>query len=363
VAEEIRCKIYVSDEGYGPLVRQRAILAALRQIHPGISAQCQTKHMADAARRILPATEVVERFNNISWAKHPDGTPDIQKIRAFYCDYLSRSNRFMATESGLEDLDFVISDFCYEAFPVASRFNLPAFGVCHFTWDWFFSRLYPVPVATEVLDRWRTYAESADAIYFPPFTPRDIVRSYRSKAVEVPFIVSGPSRSVEIADTARRRVLIMDSGGGVLTEAIRKALLQASALTEFEFFVPDRYGIKGENLTLIEKDELLLNYMPHMDFVIARAGFNTISECVAARVPLLLIGEASNPEMEMNMLFVKQEGIGSFISLQNFSDRLVPTIRAFDESELGGIRRRLRDHDYATNGAAVIAEDILSRLR
>ena len=86
--------------------------------------------------------------------------------------------------------------------------------------------------------------------------------------------------------------------------------------------MPDRYGITGENLTLLEKDEFLLNYMPHMDFVIARAGFNTISECVAARVPLLLIGEASNPEMEMNMLFVKQEGIGSFVSLQNFADRL-----------------------------------------
>jgi hypothetical protein len=80
-------------------------------------------------------------------------------------------------------------------------------------------------------------------------------------------------------------------------------------------------------------------------------------------VPLLLIGEASNPEMEMNMLFVKQEGIGSFVSLHSFADRLVHTIRAFDETELGAIRRRLQEHDYATNGAAVIAEDILSRLR
>jgi hypothetical protein len=43
-----------------------------------------------------------------------------------------------------------------------------------------------------VLDRWRIYAESADVLYFPPFTPRDILRCYRAKAVEVPFIVSGP---------------------------------------------------------------------------------------------------------------------------------------------------------------------------
>jgi UDP-N-acetylglucosamine:LPS N-acetylglucosamine transferase len=121
--------------------------------------------------------------------------------------------------------------------------------------------------------------------------------------------------------------------------------------------------VQADNVTPLDRNELLLNYMPHMDFVIARAGFNTISECVASRVPLLLIGEGSNPEMEMNMLFVKQEGLGSFVSLHSFADKLVDTIRAFDETELGAIRRRLQEHDYAINGAAVIAEDILSRLR
>ena len=355
-------KIYLSDEGFGHLVRQRAIYEELLRMNNTLSATVQTSTYADAARRIFHNATFINKFNNISWPKQANGAPDLAKIKCHFDGYAERSNQFIAAEENSHDYEFLISDFVYEAFPVAQRANVPAFGVAHFTWDWFFSRMYPIPVSMNVLDRLQCHAKQADAIYFPPFTPEEILIEYKKIAKPVPFIVNKRDTAPVNQHRDRFTIMIMDSGADVLRRHIELALDQIRSMDDVCFVLSEKYGIRGDNIKTIPEREFLSDYIPNVDLVVTRGGFNTISECIAYRVPLLLLGEPMNPEIERNLLYLKQEDLGSFISLENFVNRFDDVLSKFIENEYKTIKSRMDEHEYETNGAEVVAEDILERV-
>ena len=349
--------------GFGHLVRQRAIYEQLQQLMPSISATVQTGSHAEIARNIFGSAAVIEKFNNIEWAMQENGSPDLKIIREFFDHYSNRSKEFVASEEiALDNFDFVISDFVYEAFPAARKHGMPAFGVAHFTWDWFFSKMYPPPVSYQVLEQMQQHAHMADAVFFPPFTPEEILNFYGDKAIEVPLIIRDPNSTSISVPTDKFSVLIMDSGASVLSQHINKAVDQLCHIDSMHFLVAKKYGIEAENVTTIPKSDFFSDYIPLVDLVLTRGGFNTISECIAYRTPLLLLGEASNPEIEKNLLAIKSEQLGSFISLNRFVNHLRDSIESFVEHEYTQIQNRMNEHDYATDGAKVIAENILNRV-
>ncbi|MEM7429678.1 MAG: glycosyltransferase [Pseudomonadota bacterium] len=359
----MRYKIYASDEGFGHLVRQRAINDQLRLLCPELETTLQTGRFMRAAQLIFEDIAFEEKFNNISWAKTPEGAPDLPEIRAFYGDYIERSEAHMGSDTSVQEFDFVISDFVYEAFQIANSASVPVFGVAHHTWDWFFSKLYPLPVSTEILERLHNQARSAQRLYFPPLTPPDILHAYKDNCVEVPLIVRERDEGLKIDTKEGFNVLILDSGSRLLSERLKTTLRDIGKVSGVHFFMPQYFGIQADNVTQIGDDEVLLDYMPEMDLVICRAGFNTISECIGHRTPLLLVGEAQNPEMESNMLLMKQIGLASFASLQKLEKDFSGTLQDFIDGEYRLVKRHMDEHEIGSDGARVVAEDILNRVR
>lgn len=355
-------KVFLSDEGFGHIVRQRAVLEELRSLHNGFDITLQTQRHLDAAKRLIENVTPIERYNNITWHKQTNGSPDVVKIQAEYAEYLERSENFLNKEIEEWDYDFVMSDFVYEAFPLAKKFNKPAFGIAHFTWDWFFSKLYPPPLKTQVVYRLFEMAHEAECLFFPPFTPEEILHYYRKNAIEVPLILRSEINHKEVDGKGRFKIMIIDSGAGVLRNSIIKALDSVSELTDYQFFVSSNLERDQENVSFIDKNELMVDYINEMDLVIGRAGFNTISECIGLRTPMLLIGEAMNPEMSENILNLKKGGLGTFISIDTFENDLGTYLPGFIELEYKAIEQNMFDHEHETNGAEVIAKHILDRI-
>ncbi|MFH1005444.1 MAG: glycosyltransferase, partial [Bacteroidota bacterium] len=241
--------------------------------------------------------------------------------------------------------------------------KIASFGVAHFTWDWFFSKLYPSPLSNQVMNRMVKFANHANVIYFPPFTPQEILNHYKKKGKQVPLIVRKINSVADNINTKKFNILFMDSGAGILGRYIIKALKQINTLRDFHFFASsDKDKLQYDNVTLIDKEKLFIDYIPRMNLVIGRAGFNTISECIAYRVPMLLISEAMNPEMNENIVNIKKAGLGSFISLEDFSSQLNIFLPKFIDSEYKIILEKMKNHEYKTDGARVVAEDILNRI-
>ena len=47
------------------------------------------------------------------------------------------------------NFDFIISDCVPEAFDLSKDFNIPSFGISHFTWDWYFEEFVKLKEKTQ----------------------------------------------------------------------------------------------------------------------------------------------------------------------------------------------------------------------
>ena len=80
----MKCKVYLSDEGFGHLVRQRAVCEQLQKIEPSLKVTVQTGSNAEVARHMFNDAAVINKFNNIHWARRANGSPDLNAISDFY---------------------------------------------------------------------------------------------------------------------------------------------------------------------------------------------------------------------------------------------------------------------------------------
>lgn len=358
----MKCKIYLSDEGFGHIVRQRAVAEELHRLEPALQMLVQTSVHLETAKKFISNASFRDKFNNIVWYKKPNGSPDVEKIRASYKDYEHRSKLFIDEEIAETRADFLVSDFVYEAFEIGSQLKIPTFGIAHFTWDWFFSKLYPPAMESALLHRFIRQAEMATRLYFPPFTPEEILEHYGNKALHVPLIVKKEIDHKITGRINKFKILIMDSGAGVLAESIGKALSKIEVLDDMMFYVSSKYSGEASNITKIPAEDLMIDYIADMDLVIGRAGFNTISECIGLRTPMLLLGEAMNPEMSENILMLKKHHLGSFVSIDTFERSLSTFLPSFLKHEYPFIADMMKRHEIQTNGAEVIARDMLNHL-
>ncbi|GAB5539196.1 MAG: hypothetical protein Salg2KO_12990 [Salibacteraceae bacterium] len=357
----MKAKVYLSDEGYGHIVRQRAIMTELHELQSPIAFTLQThRHMA-FAKQNTPATTYIDRYNNISWHKNEDSSPDIEAIRKHYQGYLDRLPEFLEEEQTAFDYDFVLSDFVYEGFDLADRHSIPSFGVAHFTWDWFFSKIYPRVLSDSLFKYFTEAANKANKLYFPPFTPNEILKFYASKAVEVPFIVKQDVRHKSWLETNRVKILVMDSGAGLMANSIRESR-EGLDTSDWIFGVQEELGLKGDNFFNVPSGDLLIDYVQNADLVVGRPGFNTLSECIAYRKPMLLISESMNPEMDFNIAELKKLRLGAFMSANDFRNNFIAVLDSFFKYEFTMIQETMKNHSFATNGAQVIAKDLLSSL-
>lgn len=356
-------KFFLSDEGFGHIVRQRAIIEQLKKLKPELIITLQTHQHLGFAKQNIPANNYIETFNLIKWHKKEDSSPDLEAIANYYDQYMEKSEAFFnELQQQNKQSDFLVSDFVYEAFAYAHLKGIPSFGVSHFTWDWFFSKLYPPPVSRKVLRRFFTMAKQATQLFFPPFTPQEILSFYRENAVQVPFIRRSAIEHKPWPDANKKvKVLVMDSGAGLMKKKILKALTD-SKLESTPYFFGSPYLLSISNSFQIPKGELLVDYIHEADVVIGRPGFNTLSECLSLKKPMLVISEAMNPEMEHNLSELKKNRLGAFLSIDDFTENLPRALDRFFQKEFDNIQDAVHTFDAPSNGAEVIAEFILNHV-
>ena len=337
----MKVKIYISDEGFGHIVRQRAIVKELYRQFDKIEVTIQTNVNFEFAIKNIQHDTAIKKFNNILWHK---------------------SEIFIAEEIVNFDYDFVITDFCYEAFEIAKICCVPAFGVCHFTWDWFLAQLFDDKLRNELIPRLISQASSAKALFFPPFTPSKILECYDNHQ-DVPFIVKEDiaHKQWPIVRENSLKILFMDSGAGIMRERIIN-VLQSFNYSNFReniiFGVPTSIDFEHANVFNIPKDHLIIDYVKSADFVVGRPGFNTVSECLACKVPMILISETMNPEMDHNISALVEENIADFLSLEDFQLNFENVIKTYINEKLDFCNDNLMNKNYSVNGAEIIVESI-----
>ena len=111
----------------------------------------------------------------------------------------------------------------------------------------------------------------------------------------------------------------MNNGTGALTHSINKILLSLSKIKILIFLSLQIICLKSKKTRLKIKNVNLINnslkemysYISKVDLVLARGGYNTITECLLLKKPSILSYEKNNPEVNENIKIIKKNNLCS----------------------------------------------------
>ena len=134
--------IFISDEGFGHAVRQRALIKSLLKKNKRLSITVITsKKIILLKETFKNSINYLHYHNLIETIKNDDGS--INKIKTkkmFLSWYKKKRNWVKIMKKKFPKPDFIVSDSVPQAFDLAKELNVKSINISHFTWDWFYKK-------------------------------------------------------------------------------------------------------------------------------------------------------------------------------------------------------------------------------
>ena len=99
------------------------------------------------------------------------------------------------------------------------------------------------------------------------------------------------------------------------------------------------------------------------DFVIARAGFNTITETLILKKPAIFFNEVDNEETSFNIKMLRKLKIISIIKSNEWGENIIKRINKFLTFELNSLTKKIKNENFLSNGANQATDFIVKDLR
>ncbi len=367
--QNLKCGIFISDEGFGHMVRQRAIIKELFNKYPSIDIT------VFSSKNIFYLKEIFENkikyFNilpHISTVKNKDGSLNLKKSKKIFYSWEKKSKIWKKNVSRFfKNFDFIISDCVPEAFDLSKSYNIPSFGISHFTWDWFFEEV--CKIKKKKLKKMEDTFNKCDYFFFPPFTPEKILIKYKKKITNINFIV-GNFQNVNKKNNFKK-CLIMDNGKRSLSTLIEKTVPYLEKIKDIEFYVCIDYLSEkfksiiynSENIIPVSGIKDMHQKLAETDFLIARGGFNTISECLVLKKPALFFSEENNEEISENLRLIHDKhGLACLIKKKDWGKNFPKKLRSFVKTDGKKLYKKLSYKKFKFNGAKQVVNIISKKV-
>ena len=364
-----KAKIYLSDEGYGHIVRQRALISKLLKYRKKIEITIFSGKKISILKNKFKKSVSYKKINiTLGTLKDKNGNLDVLGTKKNFSFWAKNKDKWITSyKKVFEKYDIFISDFMPEVFELSNRLEKKSYGIAHFTWDWFYKKIYGQDYTYRKL---LNCIQKADKLFFPPFTNREILDKFKKKIINVNFFLSDFKKKPN-KKSANKKCLIMDNGNRTMTRHIERSLKNLTKIKHVDFILrKDFLSKKSKNI--IKKSKNLKGigglkrtheFIMQSDFIIARGGFNTISECLVLKKPSLLFNETSNPEIKENLKLVKNEKKCSLISYNDFGNNIEKRVNFFLKSEFLKLKKNLKKNKYKSDGADQVARSIINYIK
>ncbi len=360
----LKFAIFISDVGYGHMVRQRCIIKEIeRQFKKPEILIINQSNIEIIEQTFKEKYDYLNKFNNIKLFKTKSGFFDLKRTNNFFDKWMSKKNDIFLLEKILKSYDIIISDFVPEAFEIAQKLKIKSFGVCHYTWSWFFKNSgYKNSNQIKKLNQIELKAHK---IFIPPLCPDNMVdKISKKKFKRVNFITE--KRKTSVTKNKKPIFLIMDNGTKTLSNFISKSLIFMEKNSKFQFYVGAatlnkkdlNFVINSKNIIPIQGLTSIYSEISKVDYVIARGGFNTITECLINAKPTMFADERNNPEIKENLKKIRKNKLGSFITDQDWGKRFNKRLDFFHKFEQKKIRNNLNKQRFLFNGANQVVNSI-----
>lgn len=365
-----KCAIFISDVGFGHMVRQRQIIFELLKKFNKISITVFHEKNIDILRKNFGnKISYVKNFNNIRLKKKPSGLLNLKSTKKIFKSWKKNSEKFLKKNNViLSKFDFFISDLVPEISYYATINKKPCFSICHYTWDWFFNKIFKKDNSD--IRTMRKYTNLSDKIYFPPMTHSKKIK-VPNKVKNVNFI--GNKFKKKKLKGKKSKILIMNNGTEVLSSKIKGIIPELFKMKDYKFYISTsklgnklKKEISKNNHVHLIKNELKnsYNYIPRMNYIVARGGYNTITECLLSEKPTLLAEEKFNPEIKENLKYIKKISFFEILKDRHWPPKIFKRKFQkfiFDQKNLK--KKRKKSLPFKNNGAKVIVNDIKRYLK
>ena len=310
--KKLNCAVFISDVGFGHMVRQRQIIIELLKQFNKISITIfHKKNIHILKKSFGNKIKYVKNFNNIKLKKKSNGLLDIEGSKKIFNQWKKNSDQFLKkNNTNLSKFDFFISDLVPEISYYAFNNKKPCFSICHYTWDWFYKKIFKKTNFN--INIIKKYTNLSSKIYFPPLTQKKIIMDAK-KFTKVNFICNKISNKKYKGK--KIKILIMNNGTESLSLKIKNIIPELFKIHSKEFYVSTsklnkkmlKEIKKHKNVHLIKNDvKQIYNYIPKVSYIVARGGYNTITECLLSKKPSLLAEEKFNPEINANLQSIRK---------------------------------------------------------
>tara|TARA_B100000886_G_C20425606_1_gene493838 strand:- start:3672 stop:4832 length:1161 start_codon:yes stop_codon:yes gene_type:complete len=371
IIDKIRVGVFISNEGFGHSVRQKTIIKEFLKIKPNSEFTVfNYKRLSFLKEYFGNRINYVSYPDTLSTIKNTNGELDITLTKKILERWPVKSNnaiKFLKKKKFI--FDIIISDLVPEAFRYAKTENIPSFGVARFTWDWFFynSKLKSLN-SLKLISR---DLKLSNKIYFPTFTNGKILSNHFFLTKKTNLILNKNLFKENTFDFAKSKnkykCLIMDNGTKTNSELIKKTIVYLKKIKYIDFYIAvDNYSNNlknyiAEQINLIPVSGLknMHRLIEYVDFLVARGGFNTLTEILIFKKPALLIDEKNNPEIRQNLLQMNNLGYSAIMKQSSFKSKFPNRINYFLKKEMTNIKNKLNVKNFQSNGAKQIVKDII----
>ena len=319
----MRVKIFLSEPGWGHIVRQSSIVYELRKVFPELQITIQSKKNPIILKKFFGKFNYIKSDNLIKWFSNERGEIDKEKIKNYYKNYETKSKVWFKKFKKDKNYNFFISDVSPEAFKLGADLKIPTFGVCHFTWDWFFSKISKKLVSTKIIHNWQKYQKTAIKFFFPPFTPKKCLKNYKNHK-NINFILKKivNKRNLYIDKNLNKKikVLFVDSGDNLMSKILKRILKKNEKNKNIIIFHQKNLGVYKNAISFFKKNIPTTLMMNKSDIIIGRAGFNTVTEVLKLKKPSIFINDDTNPEMNWNTSFLEKNFLSNCMEGERLLD-------------------------------------------
>ncbi len=366
--KKIKVAIFISDVGFGHMVRQREIifllLKKIKNIEITIVNDLQIEILKETFENKI---KYIKRFNNIELLKTKNGFFDKKNtIKTLDIWNSKLNNDFIFFKKNFKNCDFIISDFVPQVFYYSKKLKIKCYGVCHFTWSWYFEKAYSNKKKL-IVQKIKKYENMATKIFFPPLTPNEINKNISDSKIirNVNFITK--SYQTANVDNKKKTFLIMDNGTQTLSNLISETVPYLSKMKNYIFYIgisslnnsATEMILKSNNLMPVTSLKGMYSYIGKVDHVIVRGGFNSITECLFFKKPAIFMNEKFNPEIDENLKIVFDKNLGAVMNKEDWKLNFSKRIEKFIKNEVKIIKKNLEKYNFQDNGADQILKTIL----
>ena len=314
----MKLAFFISDEGYGHAMRQKNIILELLEHTPFIDITIYTKEKINVLYKYFGGRiKYFQIYNNILLNRDDNGVINLDETKTNFLEwYKSNKLWFEIVKKNFDnETDIIISDSVPQASLIAEEFNLQTIFIHHFSWDWFYVSAFG---KDNVFNELKNFYSKKCIHLFPPLTPLEN-KSMHPKYEIIDFIVNRSLieksyKNNDFSLDGKLKLLIMNSGTNSLTKPINNLILSIPNNEKWKIYLRDqnltskvrKKILSLNNIELIEDLQSIHDSIAHADLILARAGYNLISEVLALGKLALIVDEEKNPEIESNLKLIRK---------------------------------------------------------